>query len=65
MDDILFLGTNTYLTEQGYGLSGKGEMGLIIVRPDGYIAYSTTVDANGNAFDEMEIWLTATLVKSK
>ncbi len=63
-DDIFFLATNTYLTEQGYGLNGKCEMGLIIVRPDGYIAYSTTVDANGNAFDEMETWLAATLVKS-
>lgn len=63
--DILFLGTNTYLTEQGYGLNGKGEMGLIIVRPDGYIAYSTVVDANGSTFEEMETWLAATLVESK
>ena len=64
-NDILFLGTNTYLTEQGYGLNGKGDMGLIIVRPDGYIAYSTPVDANGNAFEGMETWLAATLAKSK
>jgi hypothetical protein len=63
-DEILFLGTNTHLTERKYGLNGKDEMGLIIIRPDGYIAYSTPVDVNGNAFDKMETWLVTTLVKS-
>jgi hypothetical protein len=64
-DDILFLGTNTHLTEKTYGLNGKSEMGLLVIRPDGYIGYSTTVDLNGNAFDRMEAWLADTLVKSK
>lgn len=64
-DDILFLGTNTNLTVRTYGLNGKDEMGLLIIRPDGYIAYSTVVDINGSAFERMETWLSTTLVKSK
>ena len=64
-DDILFLATNTHLTEQAYGLNGKGEMGLLIIRPDGYIAYSTVVDTNGDMFEGVENWLASALVKWK
>jgi hypothetical protein len=63
-DDILFLMTNSTTIEKGYGLNGKKEMGLIIIRPDGYIAYSDLVDLNGNALDIGETWLEANLVKS-
>jgi hypothetical protein len=38
-------------------------MGLLIVRPDGYIAYSSLVDANGDAFEDLGKWLAAILVK--
>jgi hypothetical protein len=63
-DDILFLATNSTTTEKDYGLNGKKEMGLFIIRPDGYIANSDFVDLNGNAFDIGERWLEANLVKS-
>ena len=64
-DEILFLATNSSTTERGYGLNGKKEMGLIVVRPDGYIAYSTLIDLGGNAFRSVETWLTTNLVNSK
>ena len=62
-NDILFLATNTSATERGYGLNGKKEMGLLIIRPDGYVAFSTLIDLGGNAFQSAETWLTANLVK--
>lgn len=64
-DDILFLATNNNKTERGYGLNGKNEMGLFIIRPDGYIAYSASVDMGGNAFRNAETWLETNIVKSK
>lgn len=62
-DDTLFLATNSSTTEKGYGLNGKKEMGLLIIRPDGYIAYSDLIDPNGNAFESAETWLETNLVK--
>ena len=61
-DDILFLATNTGATERVYGLNGKKEMGLIIVRPDGYVGYSTLIDLYGNAFGHTETWLSENLL---
>lgn len=63
-DDIQFLATHTGQTDKAYGLDGKTEMGILIVRPDGYIAYSHPVDLNGIALDNMDSWLARILVKS-
>lgn len=63
-DDILFLATNDGVTERAYGLDGKKQMGLLIIRPDGHIAYSTLVEPCGNALDSMESWIATTLIKS-
>jgi hypothetical protein len=63
-EDILFLATNTSETEKTYGLDGKHQMGMVIVRPDGYIAYSSLVDRNGDAFEVAGKWLAGNLVKS-
>ena len=63
-DDILFLATNSSTAEKGYGLNGKNEMGLLILRPDGFVAYSDLIDLIGNAFDSAETWLEANLVRS-
>jgi hypothetical protein len=63
-DDTLFLATKTTVTEQVYGLNGKNDMGLIVIRPDGYVAYSDLVDATGNAFRRLDTWLTTVLIKS-
>jgi len=59
-DDMLFLGTSP-LTETTFGLNGKGEMGVIIVRPDGYVAYSISVGTDGANLDSMAKWLTKSL----
>jgi len=56
-DDILFLAASSTKTERGYGLNGKREMGLVIIRPDGYVAYSALVDASGNTFRSTQSWL--------
>lgn len=56
-DDILFLAASSTKTEMGYGLNGIREMGLVIIRPDGYVAYSTLVDASGNTFRTTQSWL--------
>ena len=58
------MATNTSETETTYGLDGKQQMGMVIVRPDGYIAYSGLVDRNGDAFEVAGKWLTGNLVKS-
>jgi hypothetical protein len=60
--DIRFLATNSSETEKVYALDGKQQMGLLIVRPDGYIAFSNLVNANGDAFADAGKWLTANLV---
>jgi hypothetical protein len=64
-DDICFLGTRSASTEKTYGLNGKNEMGIIIIRPDGYVAYSTPISANGKNLDTIDKWLATTLVKTK
>ena len=56
-DEILFLAASSTKTEMEYGLNGKREMGLVIIRPDGYVAYSTLVDASGNPFPSTQSWL--------
>jgi hypothetical protein len=62
-DDILFLATNAIANEKVYGLNGKAEMGVFVVRPDGYVAYSDLVDLGGKTFDEMGRYLERILVK--
>jgi hypothetical protein len=62
-DEILFLATNSSEMEKVYGLDGTQQMGLLIVRSDGYIGYSSLVDANGDAFEDVGKWLAAILVK--
>jgi hypothetical protein len=62
-DDILFLATHKS-SETAFGLNGKDQMGIMIVRPDGYVATSITIDANGNNFKSLDTWLTSNLVKS-
>jgi len=62
-DDILFLVTNNAIVERSYGLNGKDEMGLLIIRPDGYIAYSTPVDPNGHTLEMTDRWLMKILVR--
>jgi hypothetical protein len=62
-DDILFLATNNAEAEKAYGLNGKDEMDVIIVRPDGYIAYSTPIDNSGTNLDSITHWLQTSLVK--
>jgi hypothetical protein len=61
-DEIRFLATNSSETEKVYGLDGKQQMGLLIVRPDGYIAFSSLVNANGDDFADAGKWLAANLV---
>ena len=63
-DEIHFLATHTGETDIPYGLNGKKEMGILIIRPDGYVAYSHPVDLNGNTLDSMDSWLAKQLVKS-
>lgn len=64
-DNIVFFGCNHGITEKAFGLNGKEEMGLLIIRPDGYIAFSTPIDSNGNNLDIVDQWLQTFLVKSK
>jgi hypothetical protein len=64
-DNIRFLGMGNASTEKTYGLNGKNEMGIIIVRPDGYVAYSTPIGANGENLDTIDKWLATILVKTK
>lgn len=61
--DILFLSTNSGTTDKQYGLDGKDQMGLLIIRPDGYIAYSTLVDESGKTFEKVDNYLTTILAK--
>lgn len=63
-DDILFLATNSTRTKKTYGLNGKNDLGLIIIRPDGYVGYSMTIDESGNAFQSAEAWLELNLLKA-
>jgi hypothetical protein len=56
-DDTLFLATNSARTDRTYGMNGRYCTGLIIVRPDGYVAYSTRMDSSGNAFQSSQVWL--------
>ena len=61
--NILFLSTNNTSTEKEYGLDGVKQMGLVIVRPDGYIAYSTLIDPSGSAFAKADRYLSTILLK--
>ena len=63
-DDVLFLATHTNLNERSYGLNGKGEMGVVLVRPDGYVAFSTAVEQNGSGLEEMANFMAKLFVKS-
>ena len=56
-DNTLFLATSSARTDRTYGMKGKNCTGLIIVRPDGYVAYSTIMDSGGKAFQSSEVWL--------
>src|ERR1700721_1858895 len=46
-NDILFLATNSSAVERRYGFNGKEEMGVFIIRPDGYIGISTIIQESG------------------
>jgi hypothetical protein len=61
-EDILFLGTKTSRTERVYGLNGN-EMGVLIVRPDGYIGFSIPIDRQGNAFNQIDSFLFSILLE--
>jgi len=61
--DITFLGTETDLTEKKFGLNGKDDMGVIVIRPDGYVAFSSLVNANGYGFTELSDFLSQLFVK--
>jgi len=63
-DNVLFLGTHTNLNERSYGLNGKDEMGVILVRPDGYVAFSTAVEQSGSGLKEMRNFMSKLFVKS-
>ena len=63
-DDILFLATNAIANERVFGLNGKKEMGVFVVRPDGYIGFSAVVDMSGRAFDDVDDYLAMLFVKS-
>jgi hypothetical protein len=63
-DDVLFLGTHTNLNEKMYGLNGNGEMGVVLVRPDGYVAFSAIVGPNGNGLNEMGAFIAKLFVES-
>jgi len=63
-DDVLFLGTHTNLNERWYGLNGKGEMGVVLVRPDGYVAFSTIVEQNGSGLKAMADFMAKLFLKS-
>jgi hypothetical protein len=61
-DDILFLAASSSRTEASCGLNGRNEMGLVIVRPDGYVAYSAKVDAGGKELLGTQLWLEQVLL---
>jgi len=61
--DIMFLATETNLTEKRFGLNGKDDMGVVVIRPDGYVAFSSPVDAIGNGLIEMSLFLSQLFVK--
>jgi hypothetical protein len=62
-DVILLLGTNSTATEKSYGLKGKQDMVLLIIRPDGYIALSTIISPSGAEFQEIDKYLSKILRK--
>lgn len=64
LKNVIFLSTNNSTTEKEYGLDGDQQMGVLIVRPDGYIAYSTLVDASGSALSKVDKYLSTILVKN-
>jgi hypothetical protein len=62
--DVLFLGTHTNLNEKVYGLNGKDEMGVVLVRPDGYVAFSSPAREDGSELNEMGAFMAKLCVKS-
>lgn len=62
--DILVLGTHTNLNEKVYGLNGKDEMGVVLVRPDGYVAFSSPVREDGSGLKELGVFMAKLFVKS-
>ena len=62
--DIMFLATETNLAEKKYGLNGKDEVGVIVIRPDGYVAFSSRVSGNGNGLVEMSLFLSELFIRA-
>jgi hypothetical protein len=62
--DVLVLGTHTNLNEKVYGLNGKDEMGVVLVRPDGYVAFSSPVREDGSGLKELGVFMAKLFVKS-
>lgn len=62
-DDIIFLAARGDINAE-FGLQGK-QLGLVVVRPDGYVAFSCLLDVSGRAFENAEKWLAGILVKDE
>jgi hypothetical protein len=61
--NIIFLSTNSSSTEKIYGLNGKEQLGILIIRPDGYVAFSSLIDESGSEFKKVDNYLSTILVK--
>jgi hypothetical protein len=60
-DGITFLASRGDVNGE-FGLVGK-QLGLVIVRPDGYVGFSCSVDESGGLLDYAAKWLEGMLVK--
>lgn len=60
-EEIKFLASRGLVNKE-FGLESK-QMGVVLVRPDGYVGFSCLVDARGKSLDYAAKWLEGMLVK--
>jgi len=60
-ENIAFLASRADINVE-FGLDRR-QMGMVIVRPDGYVGFSCLINASGGSFDYVEKWLAEMLVK--